>query len=114
MTLRDLLVRLHGNCEYPVLHGSPEQTWRELVKGTYPDPVMGEALRALVEWCELDDLASRVDRADAVNALGPLRLRHMADNGGSGDALRVVQALVAAVDGAFDDEALDEQDGLQS
>ncbi|HKJ09465.1 MAG TPA: hypothetical protein VKA76_10295 [Gammaproteobacteria bacterium] len=114
MTLRDLLVRLHGKCEYPVLHGSPEQTWRELVKGSYPDPAMGEALAAVVEWCQLDDLASPVHRADAINALGPLRLRHMGDRGGSGDGLRVVQALVAAVDAAFDDEALDMQGGLQS
>lgn len=113
MTLRDLLVRLHGNCQYPVLHGSPEQTWRELIKGSYPDPVMGQALRTLVEWCQLDDLASQVKRADAVNALGPLRLRHMGEKTGSGDGLRVVQALVAAVDASFDDEILDMQGGLQ-
>jgi len=106
MTFEDLLRRLDGRCARAVLCGTAAQTWDRVTAGEHPDALMGQVLATLGQWCARGRLQEPVERSAAVNALGPLRLQYMADDGAP-EGLRLVDQVVQAIDAAFDDEVLD-------
>ena len=71
---------------------------------THRDPLMGEVIAALAAHAG-GGADGVVERAEMVKALGPIRLKYMADDAPV-DAFRTVQQLVDAIDAAFDEEAL--------
>src|SRR5690554_2626231 len=107
MRVADLLQRLDGHCGGRVLAGMHTAEALEAVRaGRHPRPVMGEALAMILNWTLAGDGEHQLSRAAAIEALGPLRRRLMAEDAPP-EALREVQSLVEAIDAAFDDEALD-------
>jgi len=109
MTFGELLVRLDGTDLGPVLCGdppTPEATCKALLAHAHPAPLLGEMLGTVALWCRVTGPASEVDRAAVVNALGPLRRHHQSDEVPA-QGLRLLGALVEAVDASFDSAALD-------
>ncbi len=109
MTFGELLLRLDGADIGPVLCGdppTPQATCAALLARAHPAPLLGEMLSTIALWCRVTDPASEVERAAVINALGPLRRHYQADEAPA-QGLRLLGALVEAVDASFDSAALD-------
>lgn len=104
MTLSELLEFLDRNTGYDVCDGSPAESVAKALAGTHRDPLMGEVIAAFAAHAG-GGADGVVERAGIVKALGPIRLKYMADDAPV-DAFRAVQQLVDAIDAAFDEEAL--------
>lgn len=112
MRLGDLLQRLDAYCAERVLAGmSPAAALEAAQAGGHPHPTTGEALAMLLNWTPARGIDDALTRGQAVDALGPLRRRYMED-AAPAEGLREVQAIIEAMDAAFDDEAL--ESGRQS
>jgi hypothetical protein len=105
MTLEQLLNHLDAHLQETVLDGTPEQTLRKSQTGEHISPLMGEIIGRMAEGTGCTSVEDPLDRASAVNSLGPLRLKYMADDAPV-DGFRTLEFLVRAVDGAFNEEAL--------
>jgi len=105
MRLEQLLDYLDAHLQDTVLDGTPEQTLRKSHSGEHAFPLMGEIIRRMAEGTGCASVEDSLDRASAVNSLGPLRLEYMADDAPA-DGFRTLEFLVRAVDGAFNEEAL--------
>ncbi len=104
MTLGELLKYVDGHCGYRIFEdGSSESVVRALA-GAHPEPFLGRIVAALARAAG-DDADAVIDRAAATGALGPLRLEAMRDDAPI-EQLRMVERVVHAIDGAFNDEAL--------
>ena len=101
MTLTELLVYLDEHSGHRLLVGSVDETLRQAHAGRHADPLAGEIVALLVA---AEDGAV-ISRAGATTALGPLRLRYMRDDAPV-EGFRMVEHVVHAIDGAFNDEAL--------
>lgn len=105
MTFAELVQYLADNTRFPVLDECVLKTIDKARAGSHRDPVMGEIVRAMFEGAGLEGPHSPVTRAQATLALGPLRLRYMKDDAPI-EGFRMVDGVVRAIDGAFDEEAL--------
>lgn len=105
MTLCELLTYLHRDSGYPVWDGSCEETIEKALAQTHNNPPIAQALAAIAGSLQNPSGNSPISRAEATNALGPLRLRAMGDQAPPED-LRRINGLVHAIDSAFNEEAL--------
>jgi len=104
VTFGELLLRLDDQGLGPVLCGEPPDvraTCAALLARTHPAPLLGEMLSTIALWCRVSDPDSEVERATVVNALGPLRRHYQADDAPA-QGLRLLGALIAAIDAAYD------------
>ncbi|MHB8346075.1 MAG: hypothetical protein ACYDHM_02635 [Acidiferrobacterales bacterium] len=105
MTLAGLLQYLDSNTPFAVLDGSPEETLSKALDGRHSDPLAGRIINSIAEGNHCIDEHSPVNRAESVTALGPLRLQYMKDDAPV-DGFRMMERIIHAIDGAFNDEAL--------
>lgn len=101
MTYAQLLETLQTRTGYTLLCGNADATLIAATDGRHPDAFLGEVVSMIYVWCALSDIHAEVERAAVVNALGPLRRRYMADEGGAAD-FRRLSRIIEAIDAAFD------------
>lgn len=104
MTFTQLLLFLQNILQRPILIDSPSHTLDLIASEKHPDEMLGEMLKLMLDWCRITDAEQPVERAALINALGPMRLKLMGDDGDI-HAYRLIGQLIAAVDEAFDLEA---------
>ncbi|MGA7801984.1 MAG: hypothetical protein WCC36_14350 [Gammaproteobacteria bacterium] len=105
MNLSELLQYIDTNSDYGLLEGDAEQTLTKAREDTHRDALAGRIIKAIAEHCNIADTSTGFERADAVNALGPLRLEYMKDDAPV-DGFRMLERIIHLIDGAFNDEAL--------
>jgi hypothetical protein len=105
MTLSELLQYLNDNSGYVLLDGDAEETLAKARAGSHPNSLAGEIIGAIAHHCGCDSAQCAVERAQVVSAVGPVRLKYMADDAPV-EGFRMVERVVQAVDGAFNEEAL--------
>ncbi len=103
MTYAELLEALQTRTAYVLLYGDAKTTLNAAMRGQHPDPLLGEIIAMLYQWCALTDVDVQVQRAALVVALGPLRRRFMAGEGEALDFLRL-NRIIEAIDASFDAE----------
>jgi hypothetical protein len=69
-----------------------------------PENVGQEIVQALVEHCQIKNGDMPLERAQAVNALGKIRLKYMKDDAPV-DGFRLVEKTIQWIDDAFNEEA---------
>lgn len=102
MTLAELLACLDARTPDGLLDGTPEETLAKARAGSHRHPVAGAIVAALAG---AGDARAPLERAQAVAALGPLRLVYMKDDAPV-EGFRMVERIVHAIDSAYNDEAL--------
>lgn len=105
MTLADLLQDMNKHLQFSILSGGPEETLRQALGGAHPDPIVGDIIKAIASRCEPAAPDCTVERAPVIAAMGPMRLKYMADDAPV-EGFRKLEQMVQAVDAAFNDEAL--------
>jgi hypothetical protein len=105
MTLGELLRYLDRDLSCVVLDGEPAETLIKARQGRHANALVGEIIAAIAHRCGCTDAECTLERAHVVSAVGPIRLRYMADDAPI-DGFRLIEKLVLAVDGAFNEEAL--------
>ncbi len=105
MTLKELIHYLDNNSGYSLLDGDPAQTLLRASQGKHRNPLIGEILNAIAQHCGGAKEDCVVERAQAVSAIGPIRLQYMKDDAPV-EGFRMVERIIQAIDGAFNDEAL--------
>ncbi len=110
MTLAGLLQYLDANTSFTVLDGPPEETLIKALDGRHSDSLAGQIIKHIAEGNRCVDEHSPVHRAESVTALGPLRLQYMKDDAPV-DGFRMMERIIHAIDGAFNDEALRKKSG---
>jgi len=105
MTLGELLQYLDQHTEYQLLDGSPAETLDKARESSHQDPLAAEIISAMMDKTGLSSPDESLERADAVNSLGPVRLKYMADDAPV-EGFRMVEKLITAIDAAYNEEAL--------
>ena len=105
MTLAELLTALDSNGKHAYIVNNPEETMGLAHAGTHPDTLIGEMIRAIAEKCGCVNADCTLRREQIVSALGPIRLRFMADDAPVA-GFRLVEGSIVAIDKAYNDEAL--------
>ena len=77
----------------------------------HPVAIVGDILKMIAQSCACENEQCEVVRERAVTAMGPIRLKYMADDAPV-EGLRIVENTVLAIDAAFDEEALDRKRGI--
>lgn len=103
MTFADLLDYL--GTRFDVLDGDAAQTVDKALAGTHREPLAGQIIADMFRKSGLTDVNGEIARAAAITALGPIRLTFMKDDAPV-EGFRLVERIVHAIDGAFNEEAL--------
>ncbi len=106
MTLAELLDYLDANTAFTVLDGDAGETLSKARDGSHKEPIMGEIITTIATASGAEGAAAELTRAETVNALGPLRLKYMADDAPV-EGFRMIEGIIHGIDGAFNAEALD-------
>ena len=104
MTFRELLSYVGAHSRYAVLDGDLEATLEKTRAGSHRNPLAAQILAALDAKLGSNGPDAPVERAAAINALGPLRLAFMRDDAPV-QGFRLIEEIVYLIDGAFNDEA---------
>jgi len=105
MTFSELLQQLEKRLPGQVLDGSAAETLEKARAGKHQHALAGKIIADLFEKNGLADAAAPISRSQAITALAPIRLEFMKDDAPV-DGFRLVEKIVHAIDGAFNDEAL--------
>ena len=105
MTFTELLQQLEGQLPAHVLDGDAAETLIKARTGRHKHPLAGKIIASLFEQSRLPDAAAPISRSQAIAALAPIRLQFMKDDAPV-EGFRLVEKIVHAIDGAFNDEAL--------
>lgn len=105
MTFSELLQQLEKRLPGQVLDGSAAETLEKTRAGKHRHELAGKIIANLFEKSGLADAAAPISRSQAITALAPIRLEFMKDDAPV-DGFRLVEKIVHAIDGAFNDEAL--------
>lgn len=103
MTFAELLDYL--GARFDVLDGDAAQTVDKALAGTHREPLAGQIIADMFRKSGLADVNGEIMRAAAITALGPIRLAFMKDDAPV-EGFRLVERIVHAIDGAFNEEAL--------
>lgn len=106
MTFAELLQHLEKSLPGQILDGSAAETLNKARAETHRHALTGRIIESLFEKSGLSDAAAPITRSQAVAALAPLRLEFMKDDAPV-EGFRLVEKIVHAIDGAFNDEALE-------
>ncbi len=105
MTFNELLGYLIGHCKYDIADGDVSQTFAAARNGSHKNAIAGHVIDQLFSNSKLDNVDGTLERTQAVNALGPVRLFYMKDDAPV-EGFRLVEDIVHKIDGAYNDEAL--------
>lgn len=105
MTFAELIQYLDANTDFSILDGDAAATFEKASGGTHADPIIGEILKAIIEGNDCTESGCALERAGVVTAIGPLRLKYMADDAPV-EGFRAVEGIIQTVDSAFNEEAL--------
>lgn len=105
MTFIELLGYLGSHSKYDLMDGDISQTLNLSLEGQHKNPVIGDIIAQMYKNSGVSQLDDSVSRAQAVNALGPVRLFYMKDDAPV-EGFRLVEDIVYKIDGAFNDEAM--------
>lgn len=108
MTLAELIQYLDAHTKFRYLDGDAQQTLTKARTDQHSNGVVGAIIKAIAEKCACMDARCNLERVDVVNALGPMRLKYMADDAPV-DGFRTIEGTIIAIDAAFNDEALRER-----
>lgn len=111
MTFAQLLQYLADHTPYPILDGTPRETVEKAKSGSHRDPIAGGIVASLFERSGLPDVDAPIERAQAVSAIGPIRLHYIMKDDAPAEGFRMVEKIVHGIDGAFNDEALRSRTG---
>jgi hypothetical protein len=84
--------------------------WPRPARGSHRDPFVAEVLTALMNGAGADSPGAELERAVAVKALGPLRLKYMKDDAPV-EGFRLVEKTIVTIDAAYNEEALASKSG---
>lgn len=105
MTFAELLQQLEKRLPGQILDGDAAETLAKARAGRHRHALAGKIIVSLFERSGLPDVAAPIMRSQAVTALAPIRLEFMKDDAPV-EGFRLVEKVVHAIDGAFNDEAL--------
>ncbi len=105
MTFNELLGYLMSHSKYDITDGDVSQTFTAAQTGTHKNAIAGHIIAQLFSNSKLADVNDSLERTQAVNALGPIRLFYMKDDAPV-EGFRLVEDIVHKIDGAYNDEAL--------
>lgn len=108
MTFAELLRYLNEKSGFEVLDGGLEETLEKARAGAHKNAILGTIVKNLFERSGCGSMDALIERAQAINALGPLRLEYMKDDAPA-DAFRTIERIVYTIDSAFNDEAMREK-----
>lgn len=103
MTFAELLDYL--GARFDILDGDAAATLDKALAGAHRVPLAGQIIADMFRKSGLSDVHGAIDRAAAITALGPIRLIFMKDDAPV-EGFRLVERIVHAIDGAFNEEAL--------
>jgi hypothetical protein len=110
MTLEQLLTYLDDEMDQRFLDGNAAETLAKAREGSHRDPFVAEVLTALMNGAGADSPGAELERAVAVKALGPLRLKYMKDDAPV-EGFRLVEKTIVTIDAAYNEEALASKSG---
>ncbi|WP_018936812.1 hypothetical protein [Thioalkalivibrio sp. ALJ24] len=105
MNLSELLNYLDRNLDTEFLDGDAAGTLEKARSGEHKDPIAAEILVALMDGAGADGPDTPLERAEAVKAIGPLRLKYMGDDAPV-EGFRLVEKTITTIDAAYNEEAL--------
>lgn len=105
MTLEQLLTYLDRQMDQRFLDGDATATLARARDGRHRDPYVAEVLVALMDGAGADSPGTELERAAAVKALGPVRLKYMKDDAPV-EGFRLVEKTIVTIDAAYNEEAL--------
>ena len=105
MTFAELLQYLDLHMPLEIIIGDPQATVDSALKGSHRNELVGQIIASMFEKSEVENVNSEIERARAVAALGPIRLRFMKDDAPV-EGFRIVERIVHHIDGAYNEEAL--------
>ncbi|MGH8670568.1 MAG: hypothetical protein ACREUA_00830 [Burkholderiales bacterium] len=105
MTFAELLEFLGAHTPLDILDGDTASTLQKAATATHRNALVGRVIADMFARSGLADLHAPITRAQAISALGPIRLMFMKDDAPV-EGFRAVERIVQAIDGAFNDEAL--------
>lgn len=113
MTFAELLQYLHDAAGLDVLDGTPEQTLVKAQSNRHKNLLTGQIIAGMFLKTGLVSVDDPITRAQAVTAIGPIRLVFMKDDAPV-EGFRLVEKIVEGIDSAFNDEALRLKSGSKS
>ncbi len=105
MTFSDLLSYMLQHSKYNIAQGDVQSTLTAALDGQHSNAIAGHIIAQLYGNSGLHSPADSLERAQAIKALGPIRLHYMKDDAPV-EGFRMVEDVVHTIDGAFNDEAL--------
>ncbi len=105
MTFSELLTALEHRLPATILNGDAVATLDAARNGTHSHALAGTIIASLFEKSALAGIDAAITRSQAISALAPIRLEFMKDDAPV-EGFRLVEKVVHAIDGAFNDEAL--------
>jgi hypothetical protein len=105
MTFAELLQQLEKSLPAQILDGDIAETLGKARAGKHRHALAGKIIAALFDKAGLPGTDAPMTRSQAIAALAPIRLEFMKDDAPA-DGFRLVEKIVHAIDGAFNDEAL--------
>lgn len=106
MTFTELLQQLEQSLPGQILDGDPAETISKARAGKHRHALAGKIVAGLADKIDPPDGADApITRSQAIAALAPIRLEFMKDDAPP-EGFRLVEKIVHAIDGAFNDEAL--------
>ncbi|MFN7086009.1 MAG: hypothetical protein ACK4N4_05210 [Burkholderiales bacterium] len=108
MTFAELLQRLEARLPGYILDGDAAETVAKACDGRHKHPLAARIIASVFGRSGLADATAAVSRSQVVAALAPIRLEFMKDDAPA-EGFRLVEKIVHAIDGAFNDEALQQK-----
>ena len=87
------------------MDGDAVATLSKAQNKTHKNELAGNVIADMYAKSRLDDINGEINRAAAINSIGPIRLFFMKDDAPV-EGFRLVEDIVHKIDGAFNEEAL--------
>ena len=105
MTFNELLQFVLQHSKYPLAQGDVHATLEAALQERHHNSLVGHVIAQMYSNSGLTSPEGNLDRAQAIKALGPIRLYYMKDDAPV-EGFRLVEDIVHKIDGAYNDEAL--------
>ncbi len=105
MTFNELLTYMGAHCKYDIMDGAAAETLSKAQAGSHKNETAGHIIRELYAKTGVASPDADLDRATAINSMGPMRLFYMKDDAPV-EGFRLVEDMVREIDGAYNEEAL--------
>lgn len=105
MTFAELITYLGAHCKNDIMDGDAVATLSKAQNKTHKNELACNVIADMYAKSGLNDINGEINRAAAINAIGPIRLFFMKDDAPV-EGFRLVEDIVHKIDGAFNEEAL--------